>query len=383
MKSTVCIIGSYRADKCKFDFERSDCDVWVFNEAISNHTYPRADAVFQIHPEPIWRNPQNRNDPGHYAWLKSQIEIPVYMQEVYPDVPASVKYPLEDVKALTRMEEHFLSSSVAQATGLAILQGYKRIEIWNVAMESNTEYQYQREGVAFWNGFARGRGITLFFEVPTFQCPVYGYDAMVALEYSAIENRLAEIIPEISRKTELYQNGQALMKAALQAFANGDNDEKHILPKIAEVVKLGQQLGAVDGARQENEKYKNKADTMRTNAGDFIFSRQEFESSAAQQQQTLKTHRANMAGLGGQLSLVHKEILSAAKGSPKRDRLIKSYVDILTSYLQINNLIGVFTGAMQENFRYMGILDKGIRAAGGEKSEMVLLESMRQNAERQ
>ena len=73
---TLAIIGSHTRTREAFDFNRTDADVWLFNEAYSNKENvwaKRADAVFQLHDPIIWKNPKNRNDPKHYDWLKSTL----------------------------------------------------------------------------------------------------------------------------------------------------------------------------------------------------------------------------------------------------------------------------------------------------------------------
>jgi hypothetical protein len=375
MKSTVCILGSHPRTRKDFDFARTDCDVWVFNEATSNKTFPRVDAVFQMHVEAIWRNPQNRNDPGHYDWLKTQTKTPVYMQEVYADVPASVRYPLEDVRALLNGDPaHFLASSVPMAIALACLKGYKRIEVYGVAMETNTEYQWQRESVAFWKGFAMGRGIEFHFADDTYLCALYGYETEVTLPYETFDERIKEVTPQVDGLSKIYAEAANALNTAVNEFERGENSYDKIMPSVKTTLEAGQFLGKIDGAIQENERYKAKADAMRAAAGDFVFSRQEFEGSAAKLQEEVEKFKKQFAALGGQLGLIHKSAFEAARGSPKRAKIIENYKDILKRYLQINNLLAVYVGAVRENLQYMKRLDSGIKAAGGEKSEAVLLE---------
>lgn len=381
MKSTVAIVGSHPRTREAFDFSRTDCDVWLFNEAISNkgNTWAkRADAIFQMHIPVIWQNPNNRNDNGHYEWLKTQTEVPViYMQEAYPDVPRAVKYPLADVRALLNDNpDHFLSSSVPQAMGLAILQGYKRIEVYGVAMETNTEYRWQREGVAFWRGFAMGRGIDFYFADPTYRCPLYGYDGEVVIPYEDFNKRIEELTPAIQQLTEKYKRAAEVVNDAANAFEAGDNDPEKLVPKVSHLVSIGQELGKLDGAKQENEKYVKKANEMRGVSGEYAFSRQEFEGSAAQLQKNASELQIQFAAIGGQLGMVHNLVTKAAKGSPKRAKALENYQRLLQDYFRCNNIVAVYRGAAAENMRYMERLDHGIRAAGGEKSEEVILESL-------
>ena len=380
MRSTVVIIGSHPRTREAFDFSRTDCDVWLFNEAISNKANAwakRADAIFQMHIPVIWQNPNNRNDSGHYEWLKTQAEVEtIWMQDKYPDVPRSEKFPLEDVRALLNNDpDHFLSSSVPMACGLAILKGYKRIEVYGVAMETNTEYHWQREGVAFWRGFAMGRGIDFYFADETYRCPLYGYDGEVSLPVEVFAERLAELEVPIAEKNGIYSVTARELEAAVEDFAAGENDETKIIPRVFALVEAGQILGLLDGARQENFKYSEKARVMAETSGDHAFSRQEFEGSAGGLQKAVDQIHTQFNALGGQLGLIHKTVISAAKGSPKRERMVEQYKEVLRQYLNANNQMSVLKGAMNENYKYMARLDQGVRAAGGEKSEAVILEA--------
>lgn len=381
MKSTVAIVGSHPRTRGDFDFTRTDCDVWLFNEAISNkgNTWAkRADAIFQMHIPVIWQNPNNRNDSGHYGWLKTQTEVPIiYMQEAYPDVPRAVKYPLEDVRALLNgSPDHFLSSSVPQAIALAVLQGYKRIEVYGVAMETNTEYRWQREGVAFWRGFAMGRGIDFYFADPTYRCPLYGYDGEVVIPYEDFGKRIQELNPLIEQATERYKRAAEDVNDAANAFEAGSGDQEKLVSKVVNLVAIGREVGKLDGAKQENEKYIKKADEMRGVSGEYAFSRQEFEGSAAQLQKNAGELQTQFAAIGGQLGMAHNLVANAAKGSPRRKRALENYQKLLHDYLRCNNLAAVYAGAAAENIRYMERLERGVRAAGGEKSEEVILASL-------
>ena len=84
-------------------------------------------------------------------------------------------------------------------------------------------------------------------------------------------------------------------------------------------------------------------------------------------------------GLGTQLAGAHAGVKQSAKGSPKREKFMMSYVQLLKAQMSKNNEVAVYQGAQRENMQYMAWLDKHIRAAGGAKSEAALLE-MRQHA---
>lgn len=372
-------MGSHPRTRAEFDFNRTDCDIWLFNEAVSNGTFPRADAVFQMHEEAIWRNPANRNDPRHVEWLTTQAETLVYMQEQYTDVPKSVRYPLDEIVA--RYKLNYFTSSIAYAIALACYLNYKRIEIYGVEMETNTEYQYQRDGVTLWVGVAVGQGIEVDLHISMLKdSPLYGYQGEVVIKYERFDERIAELTPNVQEAAQEYQKALMNVNAAVAQFEQSGDDktETALYQAMGYLVQVIDKRGVLEGAMQENERYKSKADKMReASGGEFLFSRQEFESSAKiLRGKTAEAHTKFIAH-GTTLGHIHDAIKKAAKGSPKRQKLIAEFHRHMTNnYLPAASEEAVYRGASQENLQMMAWLDKRIRAAGGAKSEAVLLERM-------
>ncbi len=388
MNKTLAIIGSHPRTREAFDFSRADVDVWMFNEAVSNkgNTWvKRADVIFQMHVPAIWRNPLNRNDPHHYEWLTTQTDCVVYMQEEYPEVPKAKAYPLQQILDMLGGDpNHFLSSSVPQAMALAAWLGcYDRVEIYGVAMETNTEYQFQREGVAYWYGYLKGRGIDVYFADETFRAPLYGYEGEVVIKYERFGERIAELKPKIEELSGKYLAGKTALEHLMKAFGADSSkaNEDKLFEAVQVVRTLGEQLGMLDGMMQENERYKEKADKMReASAGEFVFSRQEFEGAAKTLIDKANAAAMELNSAGTKLDIIHSNVRSAAKGSPKREKLLQVYYSAVAAYMNINNAAAVYRGAANENFGYMAYLDKHIRAAGGTKSEEVLLAAMQEPA---
>jgi len=235
VNNTLVIIGSHPKTREDFDWARTDCDVWVFNEAVSSNVFPRADAVFQLHEEAIWRNPGNRNDKNHAKWLKEQEDIKVYMQEHYNDVPMASEYPLEGVCGLllenvctyvngARQEFKYFSSSVDYSLALAGYLHkrygmYNKVEVYGVEMETNTEYQYQRTGFAYWLGYLSGIGLNVEIHASVFDFPLYGYQGEVTMPYEKFDERIAFLTPLIGQITGRYNAAVADFKKALDLFA--------------------------------------------------------------------------------------------------------------------------------------------------------------------
>jgi hypothetical protein len=80
----------------------------------------------------------------------------LYMAEAYPEVPDSIRFPIEAVEADVG---DYLSSSIAYLMTLAIHERAEEISIHGVHMESSGEWHTQRPNMEYLIGFARGRGI--------------------------------------------------------------------------------------------------------------------------------------------------------------------------------------------------------------------------------
>ena len=379
MKETLVIVGNHPRSRGLFDFSREDCDVWVFNEAMAQPWVKRADAVFQLHIPTIWRNPQNRNDPKHYEWLKSGFTPTVLMQEQFDDVPKSVHFPKDEILSYFSNGQvngkpiQEVSSSPSWALAYGIYLNYKRIEVYGVELESNTEYAYQQGNFKYWCGVAVGRGIDLQLYNSMFNSPLYGYEGEVFLPYETFINRTMELFPQRAELEQKYISVSTVALEIVKRFANGDVT-KEIMPAVQNYIQASLQLGELDGAIQENKRYLAKADAMNNQGGEFVFSRQEFEAGAAGAKKKCDEAEARLNALKGQLDIIHAAVVNAAKGSPKREKALNVYRSFLAEFVKMYNVYGLLRGAMAENFAYMARLDAGIKAAGGEKSEEAILD---------
>ncbi len=86
-----------------------------------------------------------------------ELRCPVYMQEKHPDLPNSVKFPIDEVIDCLGID--YFGSTFAFMLGLAIYEKYDRIGIWGVDLNTTEEYAYQRPNAEFLIGLAIGRGI--------------------------------------------------------------------------------------------------------------------------------------------------------------------------------------------------------------------------------
>jgi hypothetical protein len=196
----VEIVGFASSSRTLAHFDDPNVKIWSLNHA---HSWiPRWDVFFEIHPK---ERLQIKDE--HSEWLKAQPGPntegykPIYMQEHYDEVPASVKFPKDEINTWLAKEfdapPDYYTSSIAQMLALAMFQGYKSIGLYGIDMLNDDEYYYQRSGLEFIIGLAKGRGIKIDIpkESALLKCNyIYGYVAPPDKEFSGQRVRHAETI---------------------------------------------------------------------------------------------------------------------------------------------------------------------------------------------
>jgi len=375
MRDILIVMGSHPATRNEFDWTREDCDIVVFNEACKMDWVKRADYVMQMHLPIIWRNPGNRNDPKHYEWLKSGNTPIVLMQEQYEDVPRAQRYPIEEV---LKLGQKYLTSSAAYAIAFGIVEGYQRIEIYGVAMDTNTEYAHQRPGVAYWVGMAEGHGVDVDFHGNLFDCPLYGYEGNIKFPYSFFDERLKEISVPLKTAFDNFNNASESANKLIVGYLNNGQNDKELITLLQKQSELGASYGLQRGAEQEIKRYKGKADVQINAVGDHLFSRQEFEFSAATflKDRDLAIINATECGKKCQQQF---ELVRSTGNRAKRKNRMEQFTALVAKYIEESIKVGMFDGAAKENKYLMSKLDELILMAGGSKSEEILKEAIVEN----
>jgi len=172
-------------------------DIWSLNHAY-NHV-PRWDAWFEVHPrahfqKDLMRDGLAQDGSRHVNWLAKEPAggRPIYCQEHYNDIPASVRWPRQELnewllrnggQSLDALPQgyhcaDYYTSTPAQMIALALYLDYKEIGLFGVDMLQAEEYFYQRSGCEYFVGFARGRGVKVYVPPTSALCKanyVYGY----------------------------------------------------------------------------------------------------------------------------------------------------------------------------------------------------------------
>lgn len=115
------------------------------------------DLLWDLHPPELWRDATKKNwDPKYHEWLQTN-RIPMMMQSVYHDVPASMRYPFETV--VTEFPRGYMTNHLAYMVALALSEGVTHLAVFGCDYTTGSEYGPQRGCAEYWLGVAEGRGV--------------------------------------------------------------------------------------------------------------------------------------------------------------------------------------------------------------------------------
>lgn len=368
MRETVAIVGSHPRGR-NFDYTREDCDIWVFNEALSTDWCTRADAVFQMHKPVIWRSATNRNDPHHYEWLQSGDTPTIYMIDRFEDVPKSERFPLKEILGEYPQLEPYFTSSVAYAIALAAYQGYKRIEVHGVEMETESEYGHQRVGVAYWVGFAAGLGCQIDFFGTMFDAPLYGYDGDVQIPIEHYEERMRELAKHIDGSAEAYRKVEEDTYRLLDSFVTTYKTDLTELDAM--ILAMGQNThnhALFKSAYGVNQHYLKKCRTMIEETGTYLVVRQEFEGGKLAGMRDIPKSTGHLQQVGQNLHAA-RDKLNTNANTQVREKLVAKVEKALGEYIKATNDLGRLNGVMREHITLLAEFDKLLASSGVDSDE--------------
>ena len=167
---TVAIVGRAKETRHLAPFDRDDVAIWAFNYyGYEQHAAgKRLSALFELHPDALTCD---RYDDGYRDFLRAPHPFPIYTHPDadISDIPAATPYPRDEINAVVKTgvfigeQERldFYTSSPAFALALAILKGYRRIELYGIEVNPLEGYRQQAECLYFWMGRASGMGIEI------------------------------------------------------------------------------------------------------------------------------------------------------------------------------------------------------------------------------
>lgn len=152
----VALVGSAASTLDQVPWKDRSFEIW----GLGWRLLERGDRYFDVHP----LGPHRKNVPPNYERHLALLDKPVYLQEVHPAIPNSLKYPrAEVIKRLgpdldPYSDGEYFASSIAYMLAFAILEEFEEIHIYGVDLLTDGEYPGQRPNTEYLIGVARGLG---------------------------------------------------------------------------------------------------------------------------------------------------------------------------------------------------------------------------------
>lgn len=183
-KSKVAIVGTAGTYK-DAPYKDEDFEIWGVNNGFM--LMPRYTRWFEIHPIVFQDGHFYRRgkrefrgaDMDTYMQKLAELNVPVYMQQHWEQVPKSIPYPLGDVAirygsvmgwfnaplpqgSAQIAHDLYITNTISYMMALALLEDFEEIHVYGVDMAVDTEYHHQRPSCEFFMGLAAGMGKKVF-----------------------------------------------------------------------------------------------------------------------------------------------------------------------------------------------------------------------------
>jgi hypothetical protein len=124
----VAIVG-FSQHKVEAPYNDPTFEIWGLNDL--HESIPRWNRWFEMHSDKQIKDYCSRKQGVPYLEGLSKLNVPVYMQKQRPEVPTSVEYPIERMKA--QFGDYF-TNSISYMLAMAIDEGYQVIHVYGVDM---------------------------------------------------------------------------------------------------------------------------------------------------------------------------------------------------------------------------------------------------------
>ena len=174
----IALLGSHSASLKACPWDDPTWELW--GHSSSRAWYARElDRYFDLHRKECWAraNTKGRKYP---QWLAKNT-VPIFMQERYAEVPASIKYPKDRILLEYGGARRYFKNHASWMIALAFAEGATHIALFGINYGHSSEYEVQRGSAEYWLGRAEERGIHLLLpdECTLLSEPagLYGYDS--------------------------------------------------------------------------------------------------------------------------------------------------------------------------------------------------------------
>lgn len=245
------------------------CEIWGINELYKVPGVTRWDRWFDLHDRKD--GDISERDENNIKWMREQ-KCPFYMHDQYPDIPSSLRLPIEAL--VEHYRTTYFTNSISYMIAVAGMEGrdergwvidpdkaFGEIHVYGVdmAQQDNTpggqpEYGFQRPSCEYFLGFVRGRNIKVYLPPQSdllFTPFLYGYVGDPQRFRKKLKSRHAELGERVNytKNQQLQaQMNAASTEGAARAFDNMAEElaKLGVVPpaSIEEMKKKGAELHA-------------------------------------------------------------------------------------------------------------------------------------------
>lgn len=149
----------------KAPYDDPSIEIWGVNNGFINLKDKRKTRWFDVHfiehrPDGNWYRRWDTNFRGQrvcdYIEDLKSLGCPVYMQQEWPEIPNSKRFPIEHV---TNYFGIYITNSISMQIAYAMTEGFGEIQLWGIDMSHGTEWAYQRPNAEYFVGMAIGLGV--------------------------------------------------------------------------------------------------------------------------------------------------------------------------------------------------------------------------------
>lgn len=200
----VGILGANLASLQFAPYEDPSWELWAHASIVNKIPKGAATCFVDLHPPHCFKEARKNGFKDYYGWLKKQT-TPIWMQETYPDIPASMRFPLERIR--TEWPQTPIASQTGYLIALALMQGVTHLGFWGTHYAHESEYRAQRANTERWIGIAEGRGVVIVSPQDNPLCheprELYAYETHSTVEkYEALKLAQAKAIERVAFSSE-------------------------------------------------------------------------------------------------------------------------------------------------------------------------------------
>lgn len=230
---TVVIVGLSPTSRNLVADEPDGIEIWGLNHAhavFSPQVLSKFTRWFQIHPYQEMAARQ-LEEHKHLEWL-AQAKIPVYLDEVRPEVPTSVAYPRAEVLRFLKMEDmDYLTSTVSYMLALALMEGFRTVRLLGIDLSTKEEYIRERPNFEFLLGIAHHLEVQI--ELPA-GCPILQgapYAKPAGISYDRIGDHLRKMRGKRDKAMAEYNFFQGAIRLAETMMLEANHgDLREVVP---------------------------------------------------------------------------------------------------------------------------------------------------------